>query len=120
MINIVKATCQVVVIVTLSAALFPLIFLGSHYKEQVAESWAWILIPIIISGFLWFLMNKANTPNSWDLAEVNDLVQGSIEAPIEDLEAAFRHFNEMRNIEIVKIEENLSDLQRVRVNFEYD
>lgn len=120
MINIVKATCQLVVIVTIVAAIFPLIFLPSHYKEQVGDSILWIIIPIILSGALWWLMIKVDRGDKWDLGEVNDLVQGSIEAPIGELEQAYRHFNDMDTISIVRIEENLDDLQRVRVNFEYD
>ena len=58
MIRIVKATCQLVVIVTLVATLFPLIFLGSHYKEQVGKSmFPWIICPVLVSAFIWWLMN---------------------------------------------------------------
>lgn len=85
MIRIVKATCQLVVIVTLVACIVPL-FLGAHYQKQVGDSFfPWIIMPLLVSGGLWWLMNKIEKPKSWDLAEVNDLVQGSIEAPIGEL-----------------------------------
>jgi hypothetical protein len=110
MINIVRSVCQIVVVVTLFATIIPL-FLGAHYREQVGDSFfPWIIVPLLISGGLWFLMIKINTPETWDLGEVNDLVQGSIEAPIGEIEAAFRHFSEMPTIEIVNITENLHDL----------
>lgn len=110
MIRIVRATCQLVVIVTLVATLVPLIFLPPHYKEQVGDSIGWILIPIIVSSLLWYLMNYLDKPEEIALTSVNDLVQGSIEAPIGELEAAFRHFADMPTIEIVNIEEKLTDL----------
>jgi len=77
-------------------------------------------MPLLISILIWYIMNKLEYRKEIDLSRVNDLVQGSIEAPIGELQEAYRHFAAMPTIEILNIQEDLHDLQRVRVNFEYD
>lgn len=79
MINIVVATCQLVLGVTLIAT-FVGICCPPHLREQTAKCWAWILIPCIVCGLLIYFLNKIKNPQTWDLAAVDDLVQGSIEA----------------------------------------
>lgn len=60
-----------------------------------------MFVAILLLIFLWWESSMEHT--SWDLENVDDLVQGSIEAPIGELRAAFEHFERMPQIEIVKI-----------------
>ena len=75
---------------------------------------------MIIAGLIWYLLRKLAAPGDWDLAGVNDLVQGSIEASVVELEDAYRHFAGMPQIEIVGVTEQLRDFQKVTVHYVYD
>jgi len=104
MISIVITTCQIVIFGTLFAT-FVGICCPTHLREQTLSSMAWILCPMIIAGLIWYLLRKLAAPGDWDLAGVNDLVQGSIEASVVELEDAYRHFAGMPQIEIVGVTE---------------
>jgi len=94
-------------------SIFVGLILPSHYREQTGKSFfPFIIVPVLISALLWYLLNRYTEREQWNLSNVNDLVQGSVEAPVGELAAAFKHFKGMEGgkIEVVAIHDHLKDL----------
>lgn len=109
MINIMLSTSMLVAGILVLSALVGIICLGTALREQTLSSSGWIIIPLLLCGLLWWGLGKLQRKEWWDLAAVDDLVQGSIEAPVGELQAAYLHFKGMPQIEIVEVKESLEE-----------
>ena len=78
------------------------------------------MIPAIFSGVVIWLYRRARRDKTQEFDKVRDLVQGSVEAGVESLRAAYEHFKTMKTIKIVGVKQDLYTFQKVTVYYVFD
>ena len=118
-VNAVIGAFQFILIVTLLAAVVCLC-LASHLRAQLVNSLAWVLIPSIFLGVILWLHRRALKNKTQQFDKVRDLVQGSVEASVDSLQAAYEHFSGMKTIKIIGVKQDLWTFQKVTVHYVFD
>jgi len=94
--------------------------LKQHLRDQTVECLPWVLTLIAGCTLIIFAYKYYAHEKTQMFDNVKDLLKGSVEADIHELQDAYLHFKSTPDVRIIKVKENLDALQCVVVYYVYN
>lgn len=96
------------------------ICLKQHLRDQTVESMPWIFALLVACAIVIFCYWWYKKERTQQFDEVRDLIQGAVECDIFEMQDAYLKFKDMPNIKVIKIQNLIDKLRKVKVTFVFN